>query len=164
MSTARARDRSRNSRPTEGTTLTIVNPCWSSKGDSLLFLAFNNTPDSLTLGIWMCQTEAGSERLIYSEKVDTEYGVYYSGCTTPPVLMADGNRILFTSISSGEPRIVSIGLDGSDLREIVPAPSSFPALDRSGKMLAFVDLSKSQERIIVMDLTTGKRSNALFRE
>lgn len=148
----------------EGAKRSVSSLSWSPKGDSLLFLALDSASDGLTMELWSCGTQAGSQRLVYSEKVDTEYGVFYSGCTSPPVPMAGGTRTLFTSISSGEPRIVSIASDGSDLREIAPAPSSFPALDSTGKKLAYVDLSNSRERIRVLDLATGKRTGALFQK
>lgn len=139
----------------------VMNPCWSPAGDLIMFLAFNNEPGKMQLEIWTCGVTERTEHLVYSENVDTEYGVYYSSCTNPPVYMADGKNILFTSISTGEPRIVTIGLDGKDLRELVAAPSSFPSIDRSGKQLAYVDLSNNQEKIRVIDLGTGKTKGAV---
>ncbi|MCL5104097.1 MAG: hypothetical protein M1133_08280 [Armatimonadetes bacterium] len=151
-------------KPAEGVTHSLISPCWSPKGDAILFTAFNTELNKLTLQLWTCNLEAGSERLVYSENIDTEYGVYYTGCTNPPVFMPDGQRILFTSVAGIEPRIASISLDGGNLKEIVPAPASFPSLDSTGKRLAFVDLSNSRESIRIMDMTTGKLSGALFRK
>ncbi len=145
----------------EGEKLSILGLCWSAKGDSILFTAISIKPGKVYLELWMCGTEAGSERLVYSEKAESEYGMYYSECTNPAVFMGE-TRILFTSISNGEPRIVSVDLNGGDLRELVPAPSIFPALDNAGKRLAYVDLSNSLERIRVLDIATGKQSKILF--
>ncbi|MHB9035827.1 MAG: TolB family protein [Armatimonadota bacterium] len=147
--------------PREGIKHTIMNPCWSPDGQSILFTAITNGANKLTLEIWLCGLEAESERLVYSEDVHTEYGVYYSECTNPPIFMPEGKRILFTSISGDQPRIVSTDLSGGDIREIVPAPSIFPSLDVSGKKLAYVDLSNQQERIWVMDIETGRRTGPL---
>ena len=111
---------------------------------------------------WLVGLETGTERLVRSENVDSEYGVYLSECTNPAVFTPDGARILFTSVSSGEPHIASMKLDGSDVRELVAVPSSLPSLDGNGRMLAFVDLSDSLERIRVLDLASGRVTKPLF--
>jgi Tol biopolymer transport system component len=120
---------------------------WSPEGDALLFHSFSSESGGLKFKIWLCGTEPGSERLVYSESIDTEYAVFYEDCTYPPAFAPDGQRILFTSIATPGPRIMSVARDGSDLLELVPAPSSFPSLDPSGRRLAYVDLSNDQERV-----------------
>jgi Tol biopolymer transport system component len=148
----------------QGTTISVAAPCWSPRDNSIVFLAFNRESNKMALEIWICGTEAGSERLVCTEDVDTEFGAYYLACTSTPIFVQDGARILFTSLAGGEPHAVTIGLDGAGLREIVPAPSSFPSLDGAGKSLVYVDLSNSRERLRVMDLATGKSTNPLFEK
>ncbi|HEY3414362.1 MAG TPA: hypothetical protein VGM51_15095 [Armatimonadota bacterium] len=143
---------------------TVANPTWSPDGKTILFWAYNNVPGKVSLDIWLCGLVPGSERSVYSEAVNTEFGVYYADCTNPPAFTPDGKRILFTSVANGEPRIVSIAADGSDLREVVQAPSSFPALDATGSRMAFVDLSNFHERICVRDMKTGKVQGPLFKK
>ncbi len=135
---------------------------WSPKGDSILFQALASKPGKLMIEYWLVGLETGTERLVRSEDVVSEYGVYLAECTSPPVFFPDGDRILFTSISSGEPHVASMKLDGSDSRELVAVPSSMPAIDSDGRMIAFVDLSDSLERIRVLDLTSGKVTRPLF--
>jgi Tol biopolymer transport system component len=150
--------------PSQGSVRTVSSLAWSPGGASLLFLAFNTAASRLTLEIWTCGVDAGSEHLLYSESVNTEYGVFYSACTYPPVYIAGGKRILFTSLAGGEPHVVTIASDGTDLREMAPAPSSFPALDPNESKLAYVDLSDFHERIRILDIASGKRSAPLFRK
>lgn len=129
--------------PEEDAQRVVSNPCWSPAGDALIFVSFGDGSGQLTLSVWLASPQPGSERSIYSEKVDTEYGVYYAECTNPPVFEAGGARVLFTSISTGQPRVMSVAVDGTDAREVAAAPSAFPALDPAGQRLAYVDLSDS---------------------
>ncbi|OFX17074.1 MAG: hypothetical protein A2Z18_00270 [Armatimonadetes bacterium RBG_16_58_9] len=140
----------------------VSNPVWSPQGDCVLFLSFNDESGKLKLELWIAKTDPGSEHIVYSEIVDSEYGVYYSACTYPPVFTDGGKRIIFTSISSGEPRAATVGLDGADLRELVREASTFPSLDSSSKRLAYVSMQGSLERLCVLHLDSGKNSE-LFR-
>lgn len=148
--------------PVDGGSHTLASPCWSPDDKSILFTAYNNAPGKYALELWICGVEPGSERLVYSEDINTEFGAFYADCTNAPVFMPDGKRILFTSVATGEPRIVSIAVDGSDLRELVRAPSTFPAMDATGARLAYVDLSNAHERICVLDTASGKSKGPLF--
>jgi TolB protein len=131
-------------------------PAWAPQGETLLFLSLRTHAEGMMLEIWCSGTQAGSAQTVYTEQVGSEYGYFYLSCTNPPVFTPDGTRILFTSIAAGVPRIATIGLDGGDLLELAPSPSVFPVLDPTGRKLAYVDLSDTQERVRVRDLRTGK--------
>ncbi|MGO8672206.1 MAG: TolB family protein [Capsulimonadaceae bacterium] len=133
----------------------VTYPVWTPRGDSLLFLSMNNEAGTMAMELWISGTTPNTDKMIYSEAVDTEYGYYYLACTTPPVITPDGQRVVFTSLANRMPSIASVTLDGKDLRQIVPAPAAFPALAPAGDKLAYVDLTGGVERIGVLNLATG---------
>lgn len=130
----------------------VLSPSWSPRSDKVLFQSFTNESGGMKSEVWLAEVGSVSQNMVYSEEADSEYAVYYTECTNPATFTPDGNRIILTSLSTGDPRIVSIGLDGKDLRELVPAPSTFPALDKSGNRLAYVDLKDSLEKVRVLNL------------
>lgn len=142
----------------------IGDPCWSPDGASIVFTSISGAAAGTTLELWKCGLQPGSEHVVHSETSSSEYGMFYGQCTNAPVFTPDGRRLLFTSLAGDSPRIVTIKPDGSDLREIVPAPSAFPALDGAGANLAYVDLSNEHERIRVLNLASGKSTGPLFRK
>lgn len=134
----------------------VTRPVWSPDGEDVLFLSIRKDIDAVVVELWLTGLTPGSERVIYAEKARSEFGMYYLSCTAPPAFTADGQRILFTSVSESSPRIVTVAKDGSALNVLVQAPSSYPALDVSGKRLAYISLEGSRERLMLLDLKTGK--------
>ncbi|MHB1457821.1 MAG: hypothetical protein ACYC0V_13005 [Armatimonadota bacterium] len=135
-----------------GSNRMLLSPSWSPKSDKIMFQSLTNESGGMKSEIRLVDVRSASSKMIYSEDADSEYAVYYNECTNPAALAPDGSRIIFTSLSTGNPRIVSIGLDGKGLRELVPAPSSFPSLDKTGTKLAYVDLRNSLEKVQVLNL------------
>ena len=135
-----------------GSNRIVLSPSWSTKSDKIMFQSFTNESGKMKSEIWMVDVKAASQNIVYSEDAESEYAVYYNECTSPAVFTPDGNRIIFTSLSTGDPRIVSIKSDGSDLLELVPSPSSFPSLNKNGDKLAYVDLTDSLEKVRVINL------------
>lgn len=147
----------------EDITHLVSDPCWSPAGDAILLPMRTSGKGKVALDLWLCSPEPGSQRMVYSETVDSEYGVYYKECTNPPFFTPDGKRIVFTSLSGGQPHIMSVALDGSDPRELAPAPSAFSAMNKAGSRLAYVDLTNSLERIRILNIESGKSTGPLFK-
>ena len=135
----------------------VAYPFWSPDGHTLLFLAIASDSGKMQLEIWLADMKPGSERRIYTEQVVSEYGMYYLASTNPPAFTPDARHIILTSIAANAPRIVSIDLDGNNVKLLVPTPAVFPVLDATGKRLAYVDCSGTTEQLRVLELSTGKQ-------
>jgi len=146
----------------DGVSRQTSGPAWSPSGKLILVQSSTFNRGEAVSEIWTVEPGSGSVKLAYSEKIGSEYGSYYSDCTNPPAFTPDGQRILFTSIAEAEPRIVSIALDGTGLKQLAAGPSSFAASDSAGRRAAYVDLSNNLELIRILDLQSGKITSPRF--
>jgi Tol biopolymer transport system component len=119
-----------------GAATVLFSPVWSPDSKAILF----QTETGNAIEARVVQVDSGSEQVVCSERIISEYGTYYSAITSRPIFTADGRNIIFTSIADGEPYIASIGLDGRNLKRLVAVSASFPSLDVSGSRLAYVSV------------------------
>ena len=98
-------------------------PAWTSDG-RLVHTAFGNGRE-----VWVRNVDGSDARLLAGEK----------GLATLPSVCGDG-RVVFTSDRGGAPHIWQVGLDGSNLRQIVDLPrgENQVACSPDGRLVAFV--------------------------
>jgi Tol biopolymer transport system component len=129
---------------------------WSPSGKNLVFQRhFLNEQSGLEFQIWTVELESGEAVKIYSEKVDTEYGVFTLGNTYPPAFTPDGKSILFTSTIDGSSAICTIDSSGQNRKVLVSGPAVFPSMSSNGTQLAYISLEDCRQRLKVLDLVTG---------